>query len=412
MKKISPRWLPAILAPVMVASSVFLASGQATAVTDLPDKTAAQMLAMINTDENIAFSGRVIKRADLGLPPMNLVPDISQSMVDSMAERLPEEMAEFIPQASIEGELALALEFLAGTHRANVYVDGPTRARLQVLDLLSERNFIRNGKDLWFYDAAKSQVTHTEIDLAREAKAKEDVKAWILANPSEFPFDVTSPAAVADYFLAEADATTNFAVDEDANIAGRDAYQLVMTPKSEGSLVESVKFGIDAQTGLPLAVTVQAVNQADPAFEIAFETISFKVPAASIFEFTPPQGSIVEEIDATALEKKFAMKVSQKELDLDTLAAGLNSEEEKLAKAEVERLKSEGWSAIVAIPEDQVPSELITELRSNRLYEELTRKVEGGRIFSTALFNVLFTDGGAIYAGAVTAEKLIESSKK
>lgn len=409
MKKISPRWIPAILAPVMVASSVFLASGQATAVTDLPDKTAAEMLAMINTDENIAFSGRVIKRADLGLPPMNLVPDISQSMVDSMAERLPEEMAEFIPQASIEGELALALEFLAGTHRANLYVDGPTRARLQVLDLLSERNFIRNGKDLWFYDAAKSKVTHTEIDLAREARAKEDVKTWILANPSEFPFDVTSPAAAAEYFLSEADATTNFAVDEDARIAGRDAYQLVMTPKSKGSLVESVKFGIDAQTGLPLAVRVQAVGQADPAFEVAFEIISFETPAASLFEFTPPQGSIVEKIDGAELEKKLMEKASQKDLDLTTRE--LTPDVKKELEAEVERLKNEGWSAVASIPAGEIPSEFLTELRSNRLYEELTRKVEGGRIFSTALFNILFTDDGAIFAGAVTAEKLLEASK-
>lgn len=409
MKKISPRWIPAILAPVMVASSVFLASGQATAVTDLPDKTAAEMLAMINTDENIAFSGRVIKRADLGLPPMNLVPDISQSMVDSMAERLPEEMAEFIPQASIEGELALALEFLAGTHRANLYVDGPTRARLQVLDLLSERNFIRNGKDLWFYDAAKSKVTHTEIDLDREAKAKEDVKTWILANPSEFPFDVTSPAAAAEYFLSEADATTNFAVDEDAKIAGRDAYQLVMTPKSKSSLVESVKFGIDAQTGLPLAVRVQAVGQADPAFEVAFETISFETPAANLFEFTPPQGSIVEKIDGAELEKKLMEKASQKDLDLTSQE--LTPDVKKELEAEVERLKNEGWSAVASIPAGEIPSEFLTELRSNRLYGELTRKVEGGRIFSTALFNILFTDDGAIFAGAVTAEKLLEASK-
>lgn len=411
MKKISPRWIPAFLAPVMVASSVFLISGQATAVTDLPDKTAAEMLQMVNTDENIAFSGRVIKRADLGLPPMNLVPDISQSMVDSMAERLPEEMAEFIPQASIEGELALVLEFLAGTHRANVFVDGPTRARLQVLDLLSERNFIRNGKDLWFYDAAKSEVTHTEIDLDRETQAKRDAKAWVLANPNEFPFDVTSPASVAEYFLAEADATTNFEVDEDANIAGRDAYQLVMTPKSAGSLVESVKFGIDAQTGLPLAVTVQAVGQADPAFEIAFETISFETPAASVFEFTPPQGSIVEEIDLAQLESELSKRAKSQDVKQKDLSALASLNEEELQR-EAKRLQSEGWSAVAKIPAADVPAEFLAELRSNRLYEELTRKVDGGRVFSTALFNIFFGDDGGIYAGAVTVDTLLEATAK
>ena len=253
-------------------------------------------------------------------------------------------------------------------------------------------------------------MTHAEIDLDREAKAKEDARSWILANPAEFSFDVTSPAAVAEYFLSEADATTNFAVDEDAKIAGRDAYQLVMTPKSEGSLVESVKFGIDAQTGLPLAVTVHAVGQSDPAFEIAFETISFDVPAADLFEFTVPEGAIVEKIDTSELENQVLKMASQKDLDL--ASSVLTPQDEKLVKAEVERLKREGWSAVAAIRADEIPSDFLAQLRSNRLYEELTRKVKGGRIFTTALFNILFADDGAIYAGSVTAEKLIEASVK
>ena len=96
----------------------------ATASVDLPDKSASQILQFINTNPDIAFSGKVVKVADLGLPPMNIIPDISQSMVDQMAKNAPKEMKDFLPQASAQGELALALEFLGGTHRANIYVDG------------------------------------------------------------------------------------------------------------------------------------------------------------------------------------------------------------------------------------------------------------------------------------------------
>jgi outer membrane lipoprotein-sorting protein len=404
MKKISPRWLPAILAPLLVASSVFLVNGQAGAV-DLPDKSAAQILAMINTDPEISFSGRVVKKADLGLPPMNLVPDISQSMVDSMSKNLPEEMKEFIPQASVEGELALILEFLAGTHTSNVYVDGPNRARVQVLDLLSERNFIRNGKDLWFYDAAKSRVTYAEVDLDREVDAKAKAQEWLLSNAAEFPFDLTSPAAVAEYFLTEAEKTTNFSVDDDARIAGRDAYQLIMTPKATGSLVESVKLGIDAETGLPLAVTVHAVGKSDPAFEVAFDSINFEVPASSIFDFKVPAGSVVEEINLEDLETLVQGKEKLEPKDFPVMT-------EKEIKAEAERLQSEGWAAVLVLPSDQVADDSLAALRENRLFEELTKKVEGGQVFSTALFNILITDEGGIYAGAVTIEKLLEAVVK
>ena len=401
MRKISPRWIPAALAPLLVASSVLFTSGQARAV-DLPDKSAAEILAMINTDEEISFSGRVVKKADLGLPPMNLVPDISQSMVDSMKERLPAEMAEFIPQASIEGELALILEFLAGTHNANIYVDGPERARVQVLDLLSERNFIRNGEDLWFYDAAKSKVIHSKIDPAAEDEARSELELWVTKNSSEFPFDITSPASVAAYLIDQAGETTNFRVVEDASVAGRDAYQMIMTPKAGRSLFDNVKFSIDAVTGLPLAVTVKAVGKADPAFEIAFTSISFDRPPASLFAFTPPAGATVEKID---LDEFGSRAEASEKPQLDSID---RAEIEK----EAERLRAEGWAAVVKIPAKDVPADFTESLRANRLYEELTRSVKGGRVFSTTLFNVFFADDGSLYAGAVTIERLLEAASK
>jgi outer membrane lipoprotein-sorting protein len=401
--KISRRWLPSILAPALVAGSIFVTSGQARAV-DLPDKSAAEILAMINTDENLAFSGRVIKKADLGLPPMNLIPDISQSMVESMAEKLPAEMADFIPEASVEGELALLLEFLAGTHNANVFVDGPTRARVQVLDLLSERNFIRNGKDLWFYDAAKSKVVHAEIDPAKEVEARSALESWLTSNAAQFPFEITSPASIANYLIEEAGESTNFSVDDDASVAGRDAYQLIMTPKAQGSLFASVKIAIDAETGLPLAVRAHAVGKADPAFEVAFASISFQKPSPSLFNFVPPAGSTVEKLDAKNL-RSLAKK------DLPSTPS-FDPKDLSEAEAEGERVRKEGWAALLRIPADRVPQEFIEGLRANRLFDELTREVEGGRIFSTTLFNIFIADDGAIYAGAVTLDRLREAATK
>jgi outer membrane lipoprotein-sorting protein len=401
MRKISPRWIPALLAPTIVASSVFITSTQARAV-NLPDKSAAEILAMINTDEGISFSGRVVKKADLGLPPMNLVPDISQSMVDSMKERLPAEMAEFIPEASIEGELALILEFLAGTHNANIYVDGPQRARVQVLDLLSERNFIRNGEEVWFYDAAKSRVVYSKIDPAVDDEARSELELWVARNSSQFPFDITSPSSVADYLIDQADETTNFRVDEDASVAGRDAYQLIMSPQAGRSLFDNVKFAIDAATGLPLSVTVKAVGKADPAFEIAFTSISFERPQATLFAFTPPAGAIVEKVDLE--DFKYMGEAGEK--------PRLDSTDRKRIEKEADRLRAEGWAAVVKIPADEVPTDFSEALRANRLYEELTRSVKGGRVFSTTLFNIFFADDGSIYAGAVTFERLLEAASK
>jgi outer membrane lipoprotein-sorting protein len=384
-----------------VAASAVGFSVSANAAIDLPDKSASQILQLINTNPDIAFSGRVVKKAALGLPPMNIMPDVSQASIDQMAKNMPKEMMDFLPRASAQGELALALEFFAGVHIANIYVDGPNKARLQVLDLISERNFIRNGADLWFYDASKSTVRHTVIDPAEEAKAQKDALALFNANSAKLPFDATSPAAVAEYFLNEAGKDTVFTVGKDAKIAGRGVYQLTGSPRNAGSLVASVTISVDATTGLPLAVVVKAVGETTPAFEVAFESISFEKPAASNFNFVVPAGSKVEKIPAPtrdAVEKLVAGKAPK-------------AADEARARAEAQKLITQGWSAVAEIPADMIPAQF-AELQKNKLFTELTKPVAGGRIFSTTLMNIFIADDGRIFAGSVTQQRLLEAAKK
>ncbi len=401
MKRNILRWIPAVMAPVLVAASAVGFSVSANAAIDLPDKSASQILQLINTNPDIAFSGRVVKKAALGLPPMNIMPDISQASIDQMAKSMPKEMMDFLPKASAQGELALALEFFAGVHTANIYVDGANKARLQVLDLISERNFIRNGSDLWFYDASKALVQHSVIDPAQEAQAKKDALGLFNANSAKLPFDATSPAAVADYFLSQAGKDTVFTVGKDAKIAGRGVYQITGAPRNAGSLVASVTISVDAATGLPLAVVVKAVGESTPAFEVGFESITFAKPDASNFNFVVPAGSKVEEVPVPTRDA------------LEKLAAGKapTAADKARAQAEAENLIAQGWSAVVEVPTDMVPAQ-ITQLKENALFAELTKPVAGGRIFSTTLMNVFIADDGRIFAGSVTQQRLLEAAKK
>ena len=395
------RWIPAVLAPVLVAGSVFGFSVQANATIDLPDKSATEILQMVNTNPEIAFSGRVVKKANMGLPPMNIMPDISQSMVDEMAKKMPKEMADFLPKASAQGELALALEFFAGTHRANIFIDGPEKVRLQVLDLLSERNFIRNGKDLWTYDATKSLAQHSVIDEGEVARAEADARKFFEANKSKLPFNYTSPAAVADYILAQAKGYASISVSSDIKVAGRGAYQITLTPNDNQSLVASATLAIDAATGLPLAASVFAVGQSEPAFAVSFETISFDKPAASHFEFTPPAGTRVVEVPMPTREDL-----------LREAAKGPKLPTEADAQAKFDQLVAEGWGAVAKVPAAQIPLELRALQANNSLYLDLTKPVAGGRIFTTALMNIYFADNGDVFAGSVTVERLLEAAQK
>ena len=408
MSRNTRRWIPAVLAPVLVAGSVLGFSVQASASIDLPNKSASQILQMINTNPDIAFSGRIIKKANMGLPPMNIVPDISQSMIDEMAKKMPAEMSDFLPKASAQGELALALEFFAGTQKANIYVDGAEKMRLQVLDLLSERQFIRNGNEAWAYYAGKAMAQHTVLDATEVASAEAEARSFFNANSGKLPFDYTSPAAVADFILAQSDKYSTVTVASDIKIADRGAYQITITPKGNQSLVASATLSIDAATGLPLAARVMAVGQTSPAFEVAFETITFETPDAANFNFTPPAGTRVVEVPApTKADVLRELANATKGKKIPTQA-----EAEELANAKLEELMAQGWGAVAQVPADQVPVELRTLQASNILYKELTKPVAGGRVFTSALMNIFFADNGDVYAGSVTVERLLAVAAK
>ena len=91
MKRSAVRWIPAIVAPLVVAGSVIGVSVSASAGVALPVKTPSQILQFINKDPNIALSGTVTKIANLGLPAVNLLPNISQATVDQMKKTLPKQ---------------------------------------------------------------------------------------------------------------------------------------------------------------------------------------------------------------------------------------------------------------------------------------------------------------------------------
>ena len=83
-----------------------------------------------------------------------------------------------------------------------------------------------------------------------------------------------------------------------ASVAGRSAYELVLTPKDKTTLVGSVRIAIDSQEHVPLRVQVYSTKRTNPAFEVGFTAVDFAKPDARQFAFTPPAGTTVTESGA------------------------------------------------------------------------------------------------------------------
>jgi outer membrane lipoprotein-sorting protein len=345
-----PKWMPAVAVPAVIAVGVLAVPLQAGAATDLPDKTPKQVLELAAGSTVDTFSGTLEQTSDLGLPEL---PSTGTGDVDT-------------------GEMSDALDLLTGDHTVRVYSNGDDQSRVQVQDAMSERNLIRNGSDVWLYDSADNTAAHTTLPA--------DARTHSGAEKSY------TPGELADSFLADVTPSTIVSLGENTEIAGRSAYELVLTPNTDDTLVGSVAIAVDSETGLPLSVQVRAAEGSEPAVSVAFTSLSLDAPDADLFEFTPPAGATVtEKTLPTAGDESYTGKTDEAAADGATVIGT-------------------GWNAVVAVP--AVDAAALAELTASPLYSQLTDTVDGGRAVSTTLLSVLITDDGRVFAGSVPVERL------
>ena len=108
------------------------------------------------------------------------------------------------------------------------------------------------------------------------------------------------PQQAAQTALALIGKTTTVTVDNSAVVAGRAAYELILSPKGDGSLISSVRIAVDGTTHVPLRVEVDSAKTTLPAFSVGFTSVDFGTPDDAEFNFTPPPGTTVNGDDTAA----------------------------------------------------------------------------------------------------------------
>lgn len=382
------KWIPAALAPAVIAAFAVGASISANAQVQLEPKTPQQILQMIAGSHVTDFSGTARTTLDMGIPQL---PDAGNT---GMAQPGPSEAGVGSPSAddpeSAGADMLGMLSSLSGTHEARVYVDGPDKARIQVMEEMNEQNVILNGSSLWHYDSAENTAVHLTLPESHRQ-----------AGPPRHTMQPPTPAVVADHFLDAMGPNTDISVQDDTRVAGRDAYTLELDPRSENSLIAKVSIGVDAATGAPLEVVVDAVGQEDPAIAVGFTTFTPETPAADLFEFTPPPGAEVSERQIP--KDHLGHKNPERFPDHKPGAKVETVEPDSKDRADPSgAINGTGWDTVVVVPASQVPE----DLAANELLNQLATPVEGGRLLHTSLLNVLVTDDGRMVFGAVTAARL------
>jgi outer membrane lipoprotein-sorting protein len=354
------RWVvPAAAAVAVVGAGVAAKTLAVAAEPDLAPRTAAQLLVDLQTATLDGLSGTVVERADLGLPSIPLLTGDQSAKFTSL---------------------------VSGKHTLRVWYSGPDKARVALMGTQGQSDIIHNGTDTWVWDSQAKEAQHF---------TGTPEKGETGAPPSSLPTDLPkSPQEAAELALKAIDPTTQVSTGTSAKIAGRDAYELVLRPRDTSSLVGEVRLAIDAQEKLPLRVQVLPRGTANPAFEVAFTSVSFARPDNAEFTFNPPAGTKVTEA-----------KPGEKAAQAEQQAQQHDNAADKPKTAVI----GTGWTSVFVIRSSDAAQGAASD-EGKKAQDAIGQLPagNGGRTFNSKLVSVLFTDDGRVLIGSVTPERLAQ----
>ncbi|WP_315094929.1 hypothetical protein [uncultured Cellulomonas sp.] len=395
------RWAVPVVAAVavglaFVAPPLFASADDAGLPTITPEELAAQVVAA----EPAPLSGTVVYTARLGLPE--------------------------IPFGAVGG--ADPINLLGGSSTLRVWSDGDERSRVALLGPTSEYSVVQDGPEAWTYSSSDDAVVHyrlSEADEARFAQLQEQAEAGELPVQSDLP----TPEEAGRQAVGLARTSSTVTLDSQTEVAGRAAYQLVVTPTSTTTLVGRIVVAVDAETSTPLRVQVWSkADTQTPALELGFTDVTFATPADSVLAFSAPAGSSTRDVvvplpeaptqapataDGTELPEGVTVTgtgwdtvVQASGLDVAALVAGDPTAAANLPGVD-KTFGSQGAADLYSefVPEEGSGSPM-GDLDTTALYDTLTTPVPEGRLLSSALLSVLITDDGRVLAGAVPGATL------
>lgn len=380
--------IPVAVAGVAAATIGLVPAFAGSGDPDLPKISAQELVEKIAASDVQQVSGTVKISTDLGLPDLGGL----ESSLGSGGSGGPSG-GDADSSADPSSKL---FELASGTHTVRVAADGPDKQKLSLLDKAAEYSVIHNGDDAWAYDSASNEVFHTAG--AAEGKDQKSDKAL----PEDVP---ATPRKLAEEALKAVDDTTSVTVDGTTQVAGRDAYKLLIKPKASGSTVGAISIAVDSRTGLPLKFTLTPASGGAAVVDAGFTQVDFAKPSASTFDFTPPKGAKVTEGDKAEARKQHDNSApSGEDFGKELEGGGLKT-------------IGEGWNSIAEFDMgggEGVPSTATGNSDVDGFLDSLGDQVNGkfgsGTVFKTRLINVLITDDGKAYAGAVTKDALVKAA--
>ena len=255
-----------------------------------------------------------------------------------------------------------------GTSSARIWSGGEHKGRVALPTDSGERTLVSDGTTHWAWNSEDRTVVRGPVE-----------------NRDTTAADPTTAATTA---IDKLRASSTVAVDGTASVAGRDAYELVLTPApTERTLLREVRVAVDAEKRMPLRLTVLATGSTEPALQVGFTELTFGPQDPALFTFTPPPGATVTDAPARDAQQ---------------------------ARPEATTV-GDGWDTVKIMrrPADTIPDTTATPAPGAPDLSAIGTPVSGtwgsGRLITTAVGSAILTDDGRIAAGAVPEQVLTDA---
>lgn len=321
--------------------------------------------------------------ASAGEAPPSLPPISAEELVQSVMSTATPALDGTV---QVTNNLGLPMSTLPGgvnmnIDAAHVYNDGNGNSKLSLQQGAADTTVVHNGTTIWTYQSKNNSAT----------------KVTVPADQPNTKAETTDPAAMATQLVAKIRETSTVNIEGTARVAGRSAYEMVLTPKpTERTLLREIRIDVDAEKRVPLQLAVLSNGTDKPALQVGFTDVQFRAQPASEFQFTPPQGAKVTEEQANRPE--------------------MNPAEENT------KVVGEGWDAVLtgSVPAGALQSQSQPSKGKHgqnadpqAMLQRFAKPVSGpfgtGYVVSTTAGTALLTNDGRFAVGAVPEQVLIEA---
>jgi outer membrane lipoprotein-sorting protein len=182
------------------------------------------------------------------------------------------------------GQLAASPLLSGASGRLWIAKDG--RVRLELQAEKGDTQILYDGHTLTMYDASTNTLYRYTLPAHEGTDA---------ASKADSPREVPTIAKIEEA-ISKLSKHANLSGATPTDIAGQAAYTARISPKEGGSLIGGAELSWDAVHGVPLRLALYSSTSSSPVIELAATEVSYGQVAGSVFEFTPPPNTKIEEV--------------------------------------------------------------------------------------------------------------------